>query len=43
MMSEENGLMNPIDLAFDDAGRLWTQTAQMYPLDPQTKLVGKSH
>ncbi len=32
--SEENGLLNPIDLAFDDAGRLWTQTAKMYPLDP---------
>lgn len=32
--SEENGLINPIDLTFDDAGRLWTQTAEMYPLDP---------
>ena len=32
--SEEHGVINPIDLAFDDAGRLWTQTAQMYPLDP---------
>ncbi len=32
--SEENGLINPIDIAFDDAGRMWTQTAQMYPLDP---------
>ncbi len=32
--SEENGLINPIDLTFDDAGRLWTQTARMYPLDP---------
>ena len=32
--SEENGLINPIDLSFDDAGRLWTQTAEMYPLDP---------
>ncbi len=31
--SEENGLINPIDIAFDDAGRLWTQTAEMYPLD----------
>jgi len=39
--SEENGLVNPIDLAFDDAGRLWTQTAQMYPLDPQSKFVGR--
>jgi len=32
--SEENGLINPIDLTFDDAGRLWTQTASMYPNDP---------
>lgn len=32
--SEENGIVNPIDLTFDDAGRLWTQTARMYPLDP---------
>ena len=32
--SEENGLINPIDLAFDSAGRLWTGTARMYPLDP---------
>lgn len=39
--SEENGLVNPIDLAFDDAGRLWTQTAEMYPLDPNSKLVGR--
>ncbi|MFD2158456.1 PVC-type heme-binding CxxCH protein [Rubritalea tangerina] len=32
--SERNGVVNPIDLTFDDAGRLWTQTARMYPLDP---------
>ncbi|MBT6378753.1 MAG: c-type cytochrome [Opitutales bacterium] len=32
--SERDGIINPIDLAFDDAGRLWTQTATMYPLDP---------
>ena len=32
--SEKNGIINPIDLTFDDAGRLWTQTAGMYPLDP---------
>ena len=31
--SEENGLINPIDITFDDAGKLWTQTALMYPLD----------
>ena len=34
--SEKNGLINPIDLTFDDSGRLWTQTASMYPLDPVT-------
>ena len=32
--SEEHGVINPIDITFDDAGRLWTQTGQMYPLDP---------
>ena len=32
--SERDGIVNPIDLTFDDAGRLWTQTAKMYPLDP---------
>ena len=32
--SEKHGVINPIDLSFDDSGRLWTQTAQMYPLDP---------
>ena len=32
--SEKNGIINPIDLTFDGAGRLWTQTAEMYPLDP---------
>lgn len=32
--SEKDGLINPIDLKFDDQGRLWTQTARMYPLDP---------
>lgn len=34
--SEENGIINPIDMTFDDQGRLWTQTAKMYPLDPVT-------
>ena len=34
--SEEHGIINPIDITFDDAGRLWTQTARMYPLDPIT-------
>jgi putative membrane-bound dehydrogenase-like protein len=32
--SEKNGIINPIDITFDDAGRLWTQTARMYPMDP---------
>ncbi len=32
--SERDGVIKPIDLTFDDAGRLWTQTAEMYPLDP---------
>ena len=32
--SERDGIVNPVDLTFDDAGRLWTQTARMYPLDP---------
>ncbi len=32
--SEKDGVVNPIDITFDDAGRLWTQTASMYPLDP---------
>ncbi|MFT3701249.1 MAG: c-type cytochrome [Agriterribacter sp.] len=32
--SERDGIINPVDLTFDDAGRLWTQTASMYPLDP---------
>lgn len=32
--SEADGVVNPIDLTFDDAGRIWTQTALMYPNDP---------
>ncbi|GGB76864.1 PVC-type heme-binding CxxCH protein [Dyadobacter sediminis] len=32
--SERDSVIHPIDLTFDDAGRLWTQTARMYPLDP---------
>ncbi|MEO6006031.1 MAG: PVC-type heme-binding CxxCH protein [Opitutus sp.] len=32
--SEAGGVIKPIDLSFDDAGRLWTQTASMYPMDP---------
>jgi putative membrane-bound dehydrogenase-like protein len=39
--SEEHGVINPIDISFDDAGRLWTQTAQMYPLDPISGMVWK--
>lgn len=36
--SEKDGIVNPIDLTFDDAERLWTQTAEMYPLDPVADL-----
>ena len=32
--SEKDGVINPIHIAFDDAGSLWTQTAEMYPMDP---------
>ena len=32
--SERDGVIKPIDLTFDDAGSLWTQTGRMYPLDP---------
>lgn len=38
--SELDGIVNPIDLTFDDAGRLWTQTAKMYPLDPVADIKG---
>ena len=31
--SEETGVPKPVSLAFDDAGRLWTQTATAYPRD----------
>ncbi len=31
--SEETGLPKPVSIAFDDAGRLWTQTATEYPRD----------
>ncbi|WP_084668409.1 DUF7133 domain-containing protein [Arenibacter nanhaiticus] len=37
--SERDGVVNPIHLAFDDAGRLWTQTAEMYPLDPVSDIA----
>ena len=40
--SEKNGIINPIDLTFDDAGRLWTQTAEMYPLDPMGDAANRS-
>lgn len=39
--SEEDGIVKPIDITFDDAGRLWTQTAVMYPLDPASRLHGE--
>ena len=31
--SEASGIPKPVSLNFDDAGRLWTQTATMYPID----------
>ena len=31
--SEATGVPKPVSLAFDDAGRLWTQTATEYPRD----------
>lgn len=34
--SELEGTVKPISIAFDDAGRLWTQTARAYPLDKDT-------
>ncbi|SIR31490.1 PVC-type heme-binding CxxCH protein [Maribacter ulvicola] len=37
--SEENGVVNPIHIAFDDAGKLWTQTAEMYPMDPVSDIA----
>ena len=39
--SEEEGIVNPIDITFDDTGRLWTQTASMYPLDPVSDIQWK--
>ena len=36
--SEKHGVVNPIDLTFDNQGRLWTQTARMYPLDPVARV-----
>ena len=35
--SEKEGTIKPISIAFDDAGRLWTQTARDYPLDKNLK------
>jgi putative membrane-bound dehydrogenase-like protein len=31
--SETTGLPKPVSIAFDDAGRLWSETATMYPRD----------
>ena len=36
MSHEKLGAIKPISLAFDDAGRLWTQTAGEYPVDNMT-------
>src|SRR5690625_7955567 len=32
--SEKEGFIRPVEIKFDDAGRLRTQTARMFPLDP---------
>ncbi|MDO6438917.1 c-type cytochrome [Cyclobacterium sp. 1_MG-2023] len=37
--SERDGVVNPIHIAFDDAGKLWTQTAEMYPMDPVSDIA----
>jgi len=39
--SEEQGLIKPISIAFDDAGRLWTQTAREYPKDKDISSFAK--
>ena len=39
--SEETGVPKPVSLAFDDAGRLWTQTATAYPRDRDPKIWEK--
>ena len=36
--SEETGVPKPISIAFDDAGRLWTQTAVAYPRDKDREI-----
>lgn len=36
--SEQQGTVKPISIAFDDAGRLWTQTAKDYPGDKNDAL-----
>ena len=36
--SEADGIVNPIDMAFDDAGRLWSTTGRMYPMDPDPNM-----
>src|SRR3546814_13653966 len=38
--SEKDGIANPIDLTFDDAGRLWTQTAM---IDRKSTRLNSSH
>src|SRR3546814_13162410 len=31
--SERDGIINPVQLTFDERGRLWNQTARMYTVD----------
>ena len=44
---EKLGAIKPISLGFDDAGRLWTQTASEYPNDnnpiPQTTTLSHQY
>jgi putative membrane-bound dehydrogenase-like protein len=39
--SEQTGVPNPVSIAFDDAGRLWTQTATEYPNDNNPEIWSK--
>ena len=38
---EAQGVVKPISIAFDDRGRLWTQTAREYPADGNHQLFAK--
>lgn len=40
--SDEQGTVKPISISFDDAGRLWTQTAREYPADKDVEQFRKA-